>query len=69
MNIEANTFGLTFLNPGRASVVSSVDSISVSPTGAPFISFIPATRYPTSPALNLFLDSFLGEKTPISSTI
>ena len=69
MNKDANTFGFTFLKPGKAFVESSLESIKVSPTGAPLISFMPATKYPTSPADNSFLDTFFGEKIPISSTM
>ena len=69
MNKDAKTFGFTFLKPGKALVDSSLKSIKVSPTGAPLISFIPATRYPTSPAESSFFDTFLGEKIPISSTM
>ena len=69
MNKDAKTFGFTFLKPGKALVESSLKSIKVSPTGAPLIFFIPATRYPTSPAESSFFDTFLGEKIPISSTM
>ena len=57
------------MKPANASVASSFDSINVSPTGAPLISLMPATMYPTSPAANCLLETFFGEKIPISSTI
>ena len=44
MNIDAKTFGLTFLKPDSAVVFSSPASMIVSPTGAPLISFMPATK-------------------------
>ena len=50
MNKDAKTFGFTFLKPGKALVDSSLKSIKVSPTGAPLISLIQATRYPTTTA-------------------
>jgi hypothetical protein len=44
VNIEAKTFGFTFLKPGNGSVNSSLASKIVSPTGAPLIFLMPATR-------------------------
>ena len=41
----------------------------VSPTGAPLIFLMPATKYPTSPADKESFLIFFGEKMPISSTL
>jgi hypothetical protein len=69
VNIDAKTLGFTFLKPGRGSVFSSPASRIVSPTGAPFMFLIPATRYPTSPADRKSFLTFFGENIPNSSTL
>ena len=55
-------------NPGNESTPDVLKWVTVSPTGAPRISLMPATIKPTSPALKTPVSFRFGVNTPTLST-
>ena len=58
-----------FLNPGNGSAQGARVIVSVSPTGAPYMSLIPAITKPTWPVLSSSRSSILGVKHPTRSAL
>ncbi|MNJ53147.1 hypothetical protein D3C77_485270 [compost metagenome] len=67
-NRPANTCGLTRWKPGSMATSGVAASVSVSPTGAPWMSLMLAMMKPTSPALRSAVSVCFGLNTPTLST-